>query len=680
MAYIEIIQKVALRCCIIAGLIGVGARAHAFSPADEVAFTRVVFSINNAGFDTCRVEYEVTTLNRAYVILRDRVGHALFPEGAWFKGGRRGNPLDTGRRPITIADIAACLETPEANVSNLMVDGANGTFAKDTFIGFSFELTTAAGGLSAGSHEYAVTGTAVNVAPTADAGPDQLIVVPATIITLDGSGSSDPDDGIATYTWTQTSGPLADLSSSSSSQPTFTSPTVTAGDPAVVYVFDLIVTDSCGATSSVDSVAITVTYNDVTRPVPTLSDAPAAIEDTTPITVTLNFDESVNGFENDPSDVNVTNGVVTEITGSGSGPYIVTITPTGSGDLTVTVLENVATDDAGNDNVAAISPIIITYTNSPDTPVDVLPRDTDQISPHTTEEIMNATVARSRAVLAHHPNLIPLLADREPPSFNAMATGDSGFLSFIYGSLWGSLDFSSTELETMESSTVYAVIGGHIHTSPNMLVGAILEFDIIESVDGDFSQTSNGILAGPYFVASNETQTLFYDGSLLAGFANNEISPTGEFTDEYITKRLLATFKVSGNLARENFTLRPNVDLKYTSERNDGFTDSANTEIAASGVNIVEASVGFDAIIPMNVETGSLKLLLGASGIFASEEFTGAARAIRENTEAGRGRIDLGLEWTGDAGGIVSAGMFYDGLGANSYSNVGLRVEYEITF
>ena len=41
----------------------------------------------------------------------------------------------------------------------------------------------------------------VNAAPIADAGPD-LVAAPGEEVTLDGSGSVDPDDAIARWTWT----------------------------------------------------------------------------------------------------------------------------------------------------------------------------------------------------------------------------------------------------------------------------------------------------------------------------------------------------------------------------------------------------------------------------------------------------------------------------------------------
>jgi hypothetical protein len=89
-----------------------------------------------------------------------------------------------------------------------------------------------------------------NVPPTANAGPNQSVYV-GQQVTLTGSGT-DTDGTIASYAWTQTSGPAVTLAGAGANR-TFT-PTV-AGS----YVFALVVTDDDGAQSVPDAVTVTVT-------------------------------------------------------------------------------------------------------------------------------------------------------------------------------------------------------------------------------------------------------------------------------------------------------------------------------------------------------------------------------------------------------------------------------------
>src|SRR5690606_12307412 len=94
--------------------------------------------------------------------------------------------------------------------------------------------------------------SSANQAPTANAGPDQVVTVSSTV-TLDGTGSSDPDGTITDYQWKQISGPSVTLSSSTASKPTFTAPS----SPTTLG-FGLVVTDNLNEDSAQDTVTISV--------------------------------------------------------------------------------------------------------------------------------------------------------------------------------------------------------------------------------------------------------------------------------------------------------------------------------------------------------------------------------------------------------------------------------------
>jgi hypothetical protein len=146
---------------------------------------------------------------------------------------------------------------PPVTLSNPL--DAQPTFAPPNVLesgaSLTFELTvTDMGGLES------VDATIVNVAgdndpPTANAGADQT-VLEKTTVTLDGSNSSDPDDGIASYRWKQVAGQSATFSDPTSDQPTFEAPSFNgSGDKPLI--FELIVIDNGGLQSS-DSTTVSV--------------------------------------------------------------------------------------------------------------------------------------------------------------------------------------------------------------------------------------------------------------------------------------------------------------------------------------------------------------------------------------------------------------------------------------
>jgi hypothetical protein len=110
------------------------------------------------------------------------------------------------------------------------------------------------------AHQYAANGAGYGIdilvsepsvsnnPPVANAGADQSVTT-GTQVTLNGSGSTDSDGTIASYSWVQTSGDAVTLSGSGATR-TFTPST------AGVRVFTLTVTDDDGATDD-DTVTIT---------------------------------------------------------------------------------------------------------------------------------------------------------------------------------------------------------------------------------------------------------------------------------------------------------------------------------------------------------------------------------------------------------------------------------------
>ena len=137
--------------------------------------------------------------------------------------------------------------TPNAgyHIEDLLVDGSSvGAVSTYTFINITE------------NHTISADFTADNQPPVANAGPDQL-VDGKSIVTLNGLNSSDPDDGIAVFSWIQTQGTPVVLSTPDEEETTFTAPDVSPDGETLV--FQLTVEDYSGVQTS-DTCIVNVSW------------------------------------------------------------------------------------------------------------------------------------------------------------------------------------------------------------------------------------------------------------------------------------------------------------------------------------------------------------------------------------------------------------------------------------
>ena len=189
------------------------------------------------------------------------------------------------------------------------------------------------------SNEVSYTVPSGNQPPVANAGSDQTVAEEVTV-TLNGSSSTDPDDGIASYQWTQTGGTSVTLSGSTTVNATFTAPIVGSGGAALT--FQLTVTDT-GGLQSTDICIVNVTWQ---------NEAPVANAGTDQ-TVTEGATASLNGSSSTDPDDGIasyrwvqTGGTSVTLSGSTTANATFTAPTVGSGGAALT-FQLTVTDTGG---------------------------------------------------------------------------------------------------------------------------------------------------------------------------------------------------------------------------------------------------------------------------------------------------------------------------------------------
>ena len=195
-------------------------------------------------------------------------------------------------------------------------------------------------------------GGPINTPPNADAGPDQSATLPiALLMTLDGTGSNDPDGSITGYQWTQISGPAVSILTGASTSKASVTGLSLAGD----FVYKLTVTDNLGATDN-DTMKITV------NPLLGGNNPPVANAGTNQTITLPTTTASLTGAGSTDADGTVTGYLWQQVSGpttsafsstTSATPTVSNLTTAGTYQFRLTV-----TDDDGATNTATVNVVV----------------------------------------------------------------------------------------------------------------------------------------------------------------------------------------------------------------------------------------------------------------------------------------------------------------------------------
>ena len=537
-------------------------------------------------------------------------------------------------------------------------------------------------GSTAATDTVKITVTSEFADPVANAGPSQTVASGVTV-TLDGRKSTKDDRLTIGYLWARTDGTpgkSVTLTGSNTAEPSFTADTLEPEDPNVTHVFTLTVTDDADETDT-DTVTVTVT---------------AVLVD----------------IRVEPSDLTVQEG--------GSGTYQVSLSESPRREVSViaspdhedVVLENARlvfnaenwntwqdvrintvadadkVDDTARirhrlddaDGVALGQAGIVT----------VRLRDVDPILRH----IGNYLASRATALLNNQPDLIRFLKqDETTQGRNFTLKAAEGRLAmdggFVYDGVWGEVTGSYGNSDSGDTKSVLGSFGIHRKYSENLLVGAMLQFDLSDHVlAGNIGRIDGTVwLVGPYFAARHGSQPLYFEGRLLYGESDNDIRfidrDLGVRTGSFDTTQLLAQIRVEGEIALSNrdegLRLIPYADARWIEDRAEAFNDRIGNRfvnrVPGQKVSTGQLELGSNVEIPVAVNHGEMTLTGGLGLVYANTEGDYITSDSR-----GRGRGEIGFSYGLDDNVRIDFESFYDGIGTSRYEGYGLSLSAEMKF
>lgn len=535
-----------------------------------------------------------------------------------------------------------------------------------------------------------------NRAPTANAGPDQGPIDAGQSVTLDGSGSSDPDGDTLTFRWVQTGGPAVTLSDESAAQPTFIAP-----DTNGTVTFQLTVSD--GITTSTDDISIEVRAVGSITIVQRLTGTDTQVSFTSDVAALSTSLMTINGTAQvTAQSVPIGTYTVTEADLSSQGIAVTSITCSDN-DSVGAVASRTATIslDAGEDVTC-----VFTAANS---------REAAQVA------IYNYLTGRNALLLANQPDLqrridrfsegggrkqgalnvhgVSLPGARHLPVQASISPGQSRYSSDLgmalrddkdrMFDLWTEVHIGNVSIGSQDARFRILHVGADLKLFDSVLVGATLQLDdfrdrdVLEAGEAE----GNGFLIGPYVTAQLAPQ-LFVEARAAWGGSSNTVAPLANQFDDFDTSRSLYSGSIIGQLEVGKRTIfRPELTVRYLSEEQEAYTDSLGVAIPSQTVDQGDVSFRPRLSHLIEFEGGTrLRPFVEFEGIytFGTEPDSGLA-GLLSGTFADtfgqfRGRLNAGLDLMSAGGVRATVSGFYDGIGSESFSNEGVQISLSFGF
>ncbi len=229
-------------------------------------------------------------------------------------------------------------------------------------------------------------------------------------------------------------------------------------------------------------------------------------------------------------------------------------------------------------------------------------------------------------------------------------------------------------------------LGADYLVSPGLLVGAVVQYDsLTDSNDGDNSRIDGkGWLAGPYVTARLQ-ENLYLDARVAGGASDNDVTPTGAYTDNFKSTRWLADVSLSGVFTHDQWTLRPNAALSWLADKQKSYTGTLGDTIPGQTVSQGQFRFGPTVSRWFLGDNGwRYEPTLTLDAIYSHADTSGGGGFLTTTAGDGdgwRARVAPGISMTDPEGARrLSLTGNYDGIGQSDYEAWGLGVKLNMKF
>ncbi|SNZ19411.1 autotransporter outer membrane beta-barrel domain-containing protein [Cohaesibacter gelatinilyticus] len=456
--------------------------------------------------------------------------------------------------------------------------------------------------------------------------------------------------------------------------------------------------------------------------------------------VIVRFSEPVTALR--PEDVTVMNGEVLDMEPTNSVEYGASIRPSGDGDVTIDIAAGVTQSESGDVDNQAATRVVVRGSSNEATVQKIqsfiqnrathvlnhqpslsgfidgfnlagggplgnlgLSANADRMDLAFSSSLSRIQAARQAAEAGHDNGLAAIDQSVEaahassyaaPEAANRANAGldniDALDNSKDYGipqnrfDVWTQLYASRAKLNQSRADTIVAYLGAHYFVNPNLIVGAMAQYDSVSEKNGSSSVDGTGWMAGPYIAGRLPGHSLLYEARIAWGQSNNKISPTGTYKDRFDTTRWIATGQIEGDILLSSLdqmtrvAFNPFLRATYFEEKQDSYIDSNGSRVEGQTYSVGEIRFGPKFTLVTELDNGvRLTPFVSASGLWdfkMSGNDSSQNSALKEGSLRARLDAGLGIKTANDW--LFNMSSFHDGIGVDKYQAYGGKVRLTI--